>query len=51
MIEPLRHGRDLIEEIQATRPATGSLAIWWLGQSGFLLKSRQGTLLVDPYLS
>jgi L-ascorbate metabolism protein UlaG (beta-lactamase superfamily) len=29
----------------------GSLSIWWLGQSGFLIKSRHGVLIVDPYLS
>lgn len=25
--------------------------VWWLGQSGFLLHSPQGTVLFDPYLS
>ena len=25
--------------------------IWWLGQSGFVIKSRQGLLVIDPYLS
>ncbi|GIW87971.1 MAG: MBL fold metallo-hydrolase [Isosphaeraceae bacterium] len=32
-------------------PAPGALAIWWLGQSGFVIKSRLGTLVIDPYLS
>jgi len=27
------------------------LYVWWLGQSGFLVKSRQGLLVIDPYLS
>jgi len=29
-----------------------ALALWWLGQSGFLIKSPQGRLIaIDPYLS
>jgi L-ascorbate metabolism protein UlaG (beta-lactamase superfamily) len=51
MLEPLLHGPDLIAEIEAERPRRDSLVVWWLGQSGFLIKSRQGTLVVDPYLS
>ena len=51
MIEPVRQGADLLAEIDATRPAAGALAVWWLGQSGFLIKSRSGTLVIDPYLS
>jgi L-ascorbate metabolism protein UlaG (beta-lactamase superfamily) len=51
MIEPLKSGAELIREIEQTVPATGALAIWWLGQSGFLVKSRRGVLVVDPYLS
>lgn len=27
------------------------LLIWWLGQSGFLVKSRSLTFVIDPYLS
>jgi L-ascorbate metabolism protein UlaG (beta-lactamase superfamily) len=51
MIEPVRSGAELTSEIGATRPAAGTLAVWWLGQSGFLIRSRTGTLLIDPYLS
>jgi L-ascorbate metabolism protein UlaG (beta-lactamase superfamily) len=51
MIEPFLHGDDLIREIERASPGAGCLVIWWLGQSGFLIKSRHGTLLVDPYLS
>jgi L-ascorbate metabolism protein UlaG (beta-lactamase superfamily) len=51
MIEPVRQGAELLREIAQTVPGPGSLAIWWLGQSGFLIKSRQGLLVVDPYLS
>jgi L-ascorbate 6-phosphate lactonase len=51
MIEPVRHGPALLAEIAETTPAAGSLAVWWLGQSGFLIKSRRGLLAVDLYLS
>ena len=51
MIEPMRHGQQLVEEISRTAPAPGTLALWWLGQSGFLIKSRHGILAVDLYLS
>lgn len=51
MIEPVRSGASLREEIEGTEPGPGTLAVWWLGQSGYLIKSRFGTLVVDPYLS
>jgi L-ascorbate metabolism protein UlaG (beta-lactamase superfamily) len=51
MIEPVRSGELLLDEIRSTTPGPGSIAIWWLGQSGFLIKSARVTLLVDPYLS
>jgi L-ascorbate 6-phosphate lactonase len=51
MIEPTRQHADLIAEIATTAPGLGSLVIWWLGQSGFLIKSRTGLLAVDLYLS
>src|SRR5271157_1637626 len=44
-------GPELIEEILETQPSPGSLAIWWLGQSGFLIKTDGGILVIDPYLS
>jgi L-ascorbate metabolism protein UlaG (beta-lactamase superfamily) len=51
MIEPVRHGRELVEEIEGTVVRPRSLAVWWLGQSGFLIKSSQGMLAIDLYLS
>ena len=51
MIEPVRQGSALVEEIEGVIPAAGSLCVWWLGQSGFLIKSRQGLLAIDLYLS
>jgi L-ascorbate metabolism protein UlaG (beta-lactamase superfamily) len=51
LIEPVRLGVELVEEIEGTIPAPGSLSVWWLGQSGFLIKSCEGLLAVDLYLS
>ena len=51
MIEPVRHGAELVEEIEGTIPASGTLSVWWLGQSGFLIKSPAGLLAIDLYLS
>jgi L-ascorbate metabolism protein UlaG (beta-lactamase superfamily) len=51
MIQPVLQGPLLAEEIRATVPGAGSLCVWWLGQSGFVIKSRFGTLVIDPYLS
>jgi len=39
-------------EISDCRVRAGSLALWWLGQSGYILKSPGGRVLaIDPYLS
>jgi L-ascorbate metabolism protein UlaG (beta-lactamase superfamily) len=51
MIEPVRQGQPLVDEIEQTAPAPGALVVWWLGQSGFLIKSWRGLLAVDLYLS
>lgn len=51
MIEPVVSGAELIREVEgAAAPASG-LAIWWTGQSGYLIRSAQGLLAVDLYLS
>jgi L-ascorbate metabolism protein UlaG (beta-lactamase superfamily) len=51
MIEPVRQGAGLIAEIAEAGPDPFTLVVWWLGQSGFLIKSREGLLAVDLYLS
>lgn len=51
MIEPVLSGQPLLEEIRASCPGPGSLVVWWLGQSGFLIRSGRLTILIDPYLS
>lgn len=32
-------------------PAPGAVALAWLGQAGFLLRTARHTILIDPYLS
>ncbi len=51
LIQPVRQGDALASEIRETTPEPGGLAVWWLGQSGFVIKSASGTLVIDPYLS
>ncbi|MDB5349576.1 MAG: putative Zn-dependent hydrolase of beta-lactamase fold protein [Planctomycetota bacterium] len=51
LIRPTLSGPDLLAEIASTRPDPGTLAVWWLGQSGYAIKSRNGLLIIDPYLS
>lgn len=41
----------LIQDINATKVEPGSLAIWWLGQEGYAIKTSALTLYIDPYLS
>ncbi len=51
MIEPLQRDATFLADF--ARPAEGAdeLAIWWLGQSGFLVRHGGSLLLLDPYLS
>jgi len=49
--QPVRQGVALLSEIAETKPEPGAVAVWWLGQSGYVIKSRFGTLVIDPYLS
>lgn len=51
MIVPLLAHEPLLADIAAAPEADGSLHLWWLGQSGFLLKWQRHFALLDPYLS
>ena len=51
MIEPVKSGQALVNEITETRPEPGTVAVWWLGQSGYLIKSHSAMVVIDPYLS
>jgi len=50
LIQPVLQHEALQADIAESDPGEG-LAIWWLGQSGFLVKSSVGRVLFDPYLS
>lgn len=44
-------GRALIAEVDATSVGKGEAAFWWLGQQGFIVKTRNVVLYFDPFLS
>jgi len=44
-------GRDLILEMDQTVLPNGSVALWYLGQSGFVAKGGGRVAYFDPYLS
>ncbi len=50
MIEPLLADDALLADIERPLPHD-ELRLWWLGQSGFLIRVGGRRLLLDPYLS
>ena len=50
MISPLLRDQTLLDDIEAAS-LPGHFSLWWLGQSGFLLKWEGAYVLIDPYLS
>ena len=46
-----KKNEELIEEIHGSDDDTKNFHIWWLGQSGFLIKWGKKFILLDPYLS
>ena len=51
MIVPCQKDSTLLADIHSASPEAGDLHLWWLGQSGFLLKQGGSFLLLDPYSS
>ncbi|MBL9132805.1 MAG: MBL fold metallo-hydrolase [Verrucomicrobiaceae bacterium] len=51
MIPAFQKDDALLADIAAASADEGTLHVWWLGQSGFLVQWRQERLLFDPYLS
>jgi L-ascorbate metabolism protein UlaG (beta-lactamase superfamily) len=51
MIIPFRKGEALAVEMQQTVLGPNEFCLWWLGQSGFLLKGADRYAVIDPYLS
>src|SRR5687768_9992728 len=51
MIVPLLSHDALLADIRAACEDSAHCHVWWLGQSGFLIKWQGRHLLLDPYLS
>lgn len=51
MIQPELSGEQLLDDIRSTQLDAGQVAIWWLGQSGYAIKTRSVLFYVDLYLS
>jgi L-ascorbate metabolism protein UlaG (beta-lactamase superfamily) len=51
MITPVQKDAALLSDIETASEDDSLLHIWWLGQSGFLLKQGCRRVLLDPYLS
>ena len=51
LIQPIQSGQQLLDDIAKTTPAIGEVAIWWLGQSGYAIKTASTLFYVDLYLS
>ena len=51
MIEPLLKDDAFIADLERPISSAEELRIWWLGQSGFLLRHGGKFILLDPYLS
>lgn len=51
MIEPVQSGAALLTDIQTAKLNPGEVGIWWLGQSGYAIKTASKLWYVDLYLS
>jgi L-ascorbate 6-phosphate lactonase len=45
-------GREIAADVERCAPSPGTLAVWFIGQAGFILKFSSGTICyLDPWLS
>ncbi len=51
MKQPKQADDLFLKDVRDTDPASDTLSLWWLGQSGYLVHWRGQWLLLDPYLS
>lgn len=51
LIQPLQRDETLLNDIEHTQPQPGQVALWWLGQSGYAIKTASALFYVDLYLS
>ncbi len=42
MIEPIQAGTPFLNDVESAKPEPGAICVWWLGQSGFIVKSPPG---------
>lgn len=42
---------SLAQEITATQLPAHTIALWWLGQAGVVLRDASSTIIIDPFLS
>jgi L-ascorbate metabolism protein UlaG (beta-lactamase superfamily) len=45
------NGPTLMERFSDFEPSSGQVALWWLGQAGFLYRASGVTALLDPFLA
>jgi L-ascorbate metabolism protein UlaG (beta-lactamase superfamily) len=50
MIKPVLQDTAFLADVKSAR-SDNAFFLWWLGQSGFLIRWRDQFLLLDPYLS
>lgn len=51
MIQPFAQDDAFLRDLATPPSSLDELRIWWLGQSGFLVRHEGSFLLLDPYLS
>ena len=45
-------GTALMDEVKSSKICTGQLAIWWIGQAGYIIKtSKDKVIFIDPFLA
>lgn len=47
----MKIGQELAREIEGRVPHDREIFLWWLGQSGFVIRNSKACIVVDPYLS
>src|SRR5260370_39326293 len=45
------HQANIVRDMLNTQLPPDTIALWWLGQAGFVLRSSRGTVYLDPFLS
>lgn len=51
MIQPAHRDDAFLADVRASADESDHLHLWWLGQSGFLVRWQESFVLFDPYLS